>query len=441
MKRIAPPLTILIAFLWAILQPVEVLTFSAPLMQMRSTLTLLSGALALGWMGFCMVLALRPAWLERSLGGLDKLYHVHKWAGISAVLLVVTHWLLILSPRTLVAWGWIEGVARGRHGHGRGAGGSLIGLAKEMGEWSAWIMIILGIVALLRFVPYGWFRKVHKGFPVAFLIGAFHSVVMLQKEDVATTPFGLLLIAIAFAGSVIAFVSLYGLIGRNQRHRGVVTSAATTESGVLDLRINPGPDWPGHEAGQFALLTVDRSEGPHPFTIVSDWKPGKPLRFAIKPLGDYTRSLAGRINAGDSVIVEGPYGRFDFGDVSEDQVWVAGGVGVAPFLARLEMLANSPATGMAKGKVHFFYCVRNARDASFPEGLKALCQKAGVELHLWIDEQYGQIQPGEIGQFVSKARNVWFCGPSRWATSLQSYFQKNCGLPPERFHREIFEFR
>lgn len=441
MKRIALPLTILITLLWAALQPADILTFSAAFMPLRKAFTLLTGALALGWMGFGMLLALRPAWLERDLGGLDKLYHVHKWTGIGAVLLVVTHWLLILSPRTLVAWGWIEGVARGRHGPRGGGGSSLIGLAKEMGEWSAWIMIVLGIVALLRFVPYGWFRKLHKGFPVAFLIGAFHSVVMLQKENVATTPFGLLLIAIALAGSVIALISLNGLIGRSRRHRGVVASATKTESGVLDLRVNAGPDWPGHQAGQFALLTVDRSEGPHPFTIVSDWKPGSPLRFAIKPLGDYTRTLAGSVKAGDSVIVEGSYGRFDFGDASDDQVWVAGGVGVAPFLARLEKLASEGASGSAKGKVHFFYCVRNAREASFPDGLDDLCRRAGVELHLWIDEKYGQIQPGEIGQFVSKARNVWFCGPSRWATTLQSHFERHCGLPADRFHREIFEFR
>ena len=440
MKRIALPLTILIMLLWAALQPTDVLTFSAAFMPMRKALTLLSGALALGWMGFCMLLALRPAWLERNLGGLDKLYHVHKWSGITAVLLVVAHWLLILSPRTLASWGWIETVARGRHGPG-GGGSSLIGLAKEMGEWSAWIMIVLGIVALLRFVPYGWFRKLHKGFPVAFLIGAFHSVVMLQKENIVATPFGLMLIAVSLIGSVIAVVSLYGLIGRNRRHRGQIASVVQTESGVLDLRVDPGADWPGHEAGQFALLTVDRSEGPHPFTIVSDWKPGASLRFAIKPLGDYTRSLAGRVKVGDTVIIEGPYGRFDFGDVSEDQVWVAGGVGVAPFLARLEMLASSRATGSGQGKVHFFYCVRNARDASFPEGLPDLCRRAGVELHLWIDEKYGQIQPNDIGKFVDKARNVWFCGPSRWATTLQSYFQRHCGLPPERFHREIFEFR
>lgn len=151
-------------------------------MPMRKAFTLLSGALALGWMGFCMLLALRPAWLERSLGGLDKLYHGHKWAGITSVLLVMAHWLLILSPRTLASWGWIETVARGRHGPG-GGGSSLIGLAKEMGEWSAWIMIVLGVVALLRFVPYGWFRKLHKGFPVAFLIGATRQSVRAQLAE------------------------------------------------------------------------------------------------------------------------------------------------------------------------------------------------------------------------------------------------------------------
>ena len=82
---------------------------------------------------------------------------------------------------------------------------------------------------------------------VAFLIGAFHSVVMLQKEAVATTPFGILLIAISLIGSVIAIVSLYGLIWRSRQHQGRILIATTTESGVLELCVNPGPDWPGQE--------------------------------------------------------------------------------------------------------------------------------------------------------------------------------------------------
>ena len=436
MKRIGLPLSLLIVVLWAALQPPEVLSFSAPFMVMRKALTPLIGALAFGWMGFSMLLALRPAWLERSLGGLDKLFKVHKWAGISAVLLVVAHWLLILSPRTLMAWGWIETVVRSKRPHGSG-GASLIGLAKEMGEWSAWIMIVIGIVALLRFIPYGWFRKLHKAFPVAFLIGAFHSVVLVP-DSMIRTPFAVLVLAIALGGSIIAVQSLVGLIGRSRRHAGKVSSVTLTPAGILDLQIKPGSDWPGHQSGQFALLTLDRKEGAHPFSIVSDWTPDASLRFAIKPLGDYTRTLAGRVHVGDAVTVEGPYGCFDFGDAAENQVWVAGGIGVAPFVARLESLA---AAGGAQGKIHFFYSAKNLVDGSFPNGLEALCERAGVEFHRNIDTVDGVIDVDDIGRFVPQSHGVWFCGPARWAKVLKSALQERFGLSAPRFRHELFEFR
>ncbi len=437
MNRTVVPLSLLIVVLWGVLQPAEVLGFAAPFLTMRRALTSLSGALALGWMGVCMLLALRPALLESALGGLDKLFYVHKWVGIGAVLLVVVHWLLILSPRTLMAWGWVESVARRPHGP-RGSGHSLIGVAKEMGEWSAWLMIALGIVALLRFVPYGWFRKLHKGFPVAFLIGAFHSVVMVQK-DVAGTPFGILMWIIALLGSVVAVQSLIGMIGRRQQHRGRVVSVSTCAAGVVDLQVKPDADWPGHRTGQFALLTLEDHEGAHPFTIVSPWRPGASLRFAIKPLGDYTRTLADRVKAGAVATIEGPYGRFDFGDAADPQVWVAGGIGIAPFMARLEALAA--AGGGEQRNIHLFYSVHSAQEASFPQGLEALCRRAGVTLHLRVTPRDGRISDGEIGRFVKQARGVWFCGPAAWARSLREALQRDFGLSGQQFHRELFEFR
>ena len=437
MKRTAFPLSLLIIVLWAVLQPADILSFAAPYLSMRKGLTSLTGALALGWMGLCMVLALRPSWLERALGGLDKLFYVHKWVGIGAVLLVVAHWLLILSPRTLMAWGWVETAARRPHG-AHGGGSSLVGVAKEMGEWSAWLMIAMGIVALLRFVPYGWFRKLHKGFPIAFLIGAFHSVVMVQK-DVSGTPCGILMWIIALLGSVIAVQSLIGLIGRRYQHRARVASVSTSAAGVVDLQVEPGTDWPGHQPGQFALLTLDEDEGAHPFTIVSEWQPGALLRFAIKPLGDYTRTLAARVKAGDAATVEGPYGRFDFGDVADPQVWGAGGIGVAPFMARLEALA---AIGNHLPRnIHFFYSAHSVQEASFPRGLEALCQRAGVTLHLRVTPRDGRISADDIGQLARQARGVWFCGPAAWARSLGEALQRDFGLPRQHFHRELFEFR
>lgn len=242
MKRTVLPLTLLIVVLWAALQPAEILDLSASYFPLRRAFTSLTGALALGWMGVSMLLAWRPPFLERALGGLDQLYHVHKWVGIGAVLLVVTHWLLILSPRTLIDWGWVEALAGGARGPGGGHGGGHGGhggVAREMGEWAAWLMIVIGIAALLRFVPYSWFRKLHKGFPVAFLLGAYHSVMLLPHGTVAT-PFGLLMLTIALAGSIIALRSLFGMIGVAHRHRGQVVGVATGPAGVLELTIDPG---------------------------------------------------------------------------------------------------------------------------------------------------------------------------------------------------------
>lgn len=436
MKRTVLPLSLLIVVLWAALQPPEILGLAAPYFPLRRALTTLTGALALGWMGVAMLLAWRPAFLERALGGLDQLYYVHKWVGVGAVLLVVSHWLLILSPRTLIDWGWVDAVARGARRHGGGGHGPG-GVAREMGEWAAWLMIALGITALLRFVPYSAFRKVHKGFPVAFLLGAYHSV-MLLPDDARATPFGILTVAIALLGSVIALRSLSGMIGARNRHRGRVLSAQSGPAGVLELAIDPGRQWPGHRAGQFALLTLDADEGAHPFTIVSDWKAGTPLRFAIKPLGDYTATLAGRVKAGDAATIEGPYGGFDFADSAAPQLWVAGGVGVAPFIARLEALADS---GGAARNIHFFYSVHRARDAAFPPGLEALCRRAGVTLHRRIGERDGRIRSDDIGPLIGPAASVWFCGPAAWAKSLRAALHRDYGLAHDRFHRERFEFR
>lgn len=44
-----------------------------------------SGVIAIGAMSLAMWLALRPKWLEPHLDGLDKMYRLHKWLGITAL--------------------------------------------------------------------------------------------------------------------------------------------------------------------------------------------------------------------------------------------------------------------------------------------------------------------------------------------------------------------
>jgi predicted ferric reductase len=138
--------------------------------------------------------------------------------------------------------------------------------------------------------------------------------------------------------------------------------------------------------------------------------------------------------------LEGPYGQFDFADQqgasnAQSQVWIAGGIGITPFLAKLgERAANPPATV----DTDLFYCT--PRDGGFPERLDMLCQQAGVRLHRRLTDRDGPLDPTEIRACLKPGSSVWFCGPARWGRNLADKLIGQ-GLPKSAFHRETFEFR
>jgi hypothetical protein len=61
----------------------------------------------------------------------------------------------------------------------------------------------------------------------------------------------------------------------------------------------------------------------------------------------YTRRLPRLLSIGHPMWVEGPYGRFVFDDDKPRQIWVAGGIGMPPSVARMQELA---ASGAASGQ-------------------------------------------------------------------------------------------
>src|SRR3546814_3577398 len=69
-------------------------------------------------MSVAMVLAVRPRRFERFFDGLDKTYRLHKWLGISALVIAIFHWGWGQIPKWLVGFGWLEKPAR-RAGEGQ----------------------------------------------------------------------------------------------------------------------------------------------------------------------------------------------------------------------------------------------------------------------------------------------------------------------------------
>ncbi|MBN3002798.1 ferric reductase-like transmembrane domain-containing protein [Chromobacterium alkanivorans] len=390
----------------------------------RRELVMLSGVLLMTVMSAAMLLAARPRRLEPLLGGLDRLYALHKRLGIAAGLLLATHWLIKLSPKLMLAMAWVA--PRVKSGGGKNP---LTSLAKDVGEWAAWAVLAMVILALLRAVPYRFWRKLHKLFGPLYLMGVFHGLILMPTEMWAQ-PVGWLLAALMLTGSGCALYSLAGRIGKQRQYAGRVQSVEALPAGQLEV-ICQMDGWPGHRAGQFALVRFSAAEGAHPFTIASaDHDDGR-LRFIIKALGDYTRRLPDELEIGQAVTVEGPYGCFQ-PRVGARQAWVAGGIGVTPFLAWLQ------SRELAEGQqdVDFYYCVRSRGDAARLEEVRQACRQRGVRLHL-IESEAGALLSADM---LPEVDEVWFCGPQGLGAALQRGLRQRGAQAPV-FHHEAFAMR
>lgn len=400
-----------------------------------------TGIAALGCMSAGLLLATRPAWADRLLGGLDQAYRLHKWLGITAVSLGAAHWLIKLVPKWLVAQGWLE---RAAHKGGRGAESWLDLLrkpAESLGEWAIYLVIPIALLALWKRFPYRPAFLLHRVLAGTYLVLVFHGAALMPPAY-WLTPLGVVMAGLMAAGSWGAALSLAGRIGARRRVAGrIVALRPHPGSGVLEVECQLDAGWPGHAAGQFAFVTFSRGEGAHPFTIASAWRDDGRLSFAIKALGDYTRALPQQVAAGDALTVEGPYGRFDFAGRGERQVWVAGGIGITPFLARLEALA---AAGGSRQPVDAFYCTA-AADPGFIARLRQLAEQARVRLHLRVPPQDGLLTPATLAEALGgkdgvARSDVWFCGPAGFGRALRRGLAAQ-GLPAGRFHQEAFEMR
>jgi predicted ferric reductase len=407
----------------------------------RGLLVPFTGILAIGFMGVAVLLAARPVQIESALGGLDKFYRLHKWLGIAGALMAVAHWLLETGPRWLIQLGWMERAQRGRGG---GAGPRPLDLfadlrhpAAELGEWGLYLLLALTVLALWRRVPYHLFFKAHRLMAPLFLVLAFHAVV-LTPTRYWSAPVGPLLGLLIAGAAVAAGMSIFRRIGKSRRFSGAVTDFHVHRgNSVLDVGVRLETAWPGHAAGQFAFLDFEDAEGAHPFTVSSGWANDGRLAFSIKGLGDYTRRLPDLVRIGQAVTIEGPYGRFDFRSSGRPQLWIAGGVGITPFIARMQALAHC---GEPR-EIDLVYSTA-APDDGFLDEVRTAAAAARVRLHLVDSRREGLVDLARIAAWVPAWRDadVWFCGPARFGDSLRAAMTAE-GLPRTRFHQELFELR
>ena len=404
----------------------------------------LTGLVAVGSACAGGLLSLRSSLPERFFGGLDKLYRSHRAFGIAALVFALAHWTLIEAP------GWFGGGGTGGAGRETRRAPALTGfhqllqsqkeLAVSLGNWGFYPLVVLLVIALVSRIPYRAFYLTHRLIPLVLLVLAFHSLVLFNFNQ-WLTPVGIILALLLLGGAASALISLAGRIGARRRSTGVVTALNYyPELRVLHSELEMSKDWPGHAAGQFAFVHGGKLEGQHPFTIASAWNPAdRKVSFVTKELGDFTSTLNDRAKVGAVAQVEGPYGAFTFEDDCPMQIWIAGGIGITPFIARLKQRQSEP--GADHHHVHLFYTSQSHHEQGIGQ-LSALAEAAGVAFTFLHTPRHGFLTGERVRIDAPEWRqaSIWFCGPVGFGEAIWSDFEKH-GMKRGRFHQEAFAWR
>ncbi|MVM34780.1 iron reductase [Spirosoma sp. HMF4905] len=418
--------------------------------EVREQFVYLTGLSTMSLMVLSMVISVRLPLINHWMRGLDKAYIVHKWTGIVSTILVVLHWLAEKAPKWLVEWGVIPNP--GELTDGSGFSDLEIDLFQSgvfLVEWVFYGLIILVIIALSTKIPYHIFRKSHKLFPGIFLIAAYHGATAQLKERWLTTPAGYLLLILLAVGVIAALIGLFQQIGASRKVTAVIQQIEQHDHGILGIRLTMQQTFASattgrgqsiiYQPGQYAFLTFSHDSEPHPFTIASSGDDPNQLSFAIKELGSFTTNLAHRLQIGQPVNVEGPYGEFTFDSPGKRQVWVAGGIGITPFLARLDYLVRHGGTSQS---IDFWYSTRSDQDTLFPASLAPLCQRSGVNFYHLNSTKNEYLTVDLIQSVVGSFEDVsiWFCGPPAFAQCLLKGLDAY-GFDKRRFHYDDFSMR
>lgn len=406
-------------------------------------------------MSVALVLISTLPWVETYFDGIDRAAIWHRRCAIAGALLLIPH--ILMSHRDApgnVAWAGPAGVV------------ATVGLAALI-VWAIlprWRTVVPTpgrriIEAIHEWPParlvsrlvsdYETWRLVHRSTGLFVAIGFAHGLA----DGTAFEGAPLLRWSyVVVGGTGLGFYAYRELLAR--RGHGLrdyqVSGVNVIGDGLTEIALRPLGRPLQYVPGQFAMLHLETKSGwhRHPFTLASSPSDAE-VRVTVKALGDYTSAVSDTVKVGMPAVLSGPHGRFTHAKGKSRQIWVAGGVGVTPFLSWFRSLDEFPASE----RVDFFYSV--AGDAPYIEEIRDITKEhPNVRVHVVDTTADGRLtaeralalsvkenessSPGPHAD--ARSVSVFMCGPKPMVHSLQSGFRE-AGVSPSAIHREHFDWR
>lgn len=360
-----------------------------------------------------LILSGRYKWYDQLFGGLDKMYIAHRFLGSFSVLLLFIH------PVSLSILRLEEGFSESL---------SLWFKLSDFGIWlgaiALYLLIGLYLWTVYAKAKYETFLKVHRLMGVVFIIGALHAFLSgsILQDNVYMWWYMFIL---TFAGTMTYIV--YSISG-DILHRPLnytLVSVKKHQGNITELELEPTTRILNFVPGQFIYIAFEglMAQGYHPFSISSDRR-SKSLKLAVRETGDFTEVLD-ELETGIRAKIKGPYGQFLLQPRPRNkQLWIAGGIGVTPFL--------SGAASLRQGNRHSEHSVEliYATDDNKPFGLEDLQaiedRNAVFNVTLFEQKTFGYVTLEALSEHITDLdeRDIFICGPPPMLNSLKAEAEK-----------------
>jgi len=187
------------------------------------------------------------------------------------------------------------------------------------------------------------------------------------------------------------------------------------------------PEGYAFRAGQYAVIRITTSSGhmlvrQYSFSSApdDDW-----LEFTIQkePGGEVTGWFHEQAEVGATMEISQAFGHFTFDNADRPLIFVAGRVGVAPFMSHLRQ-------GRVSQNVRIIYSVREPDQICFWDELEPITE-------LFVTSKSKRISQANLEPYAQTNPIVYLCGSRQFVEAIQHHFAA-LGIPPEDIRRELF---